>query len=408
VAAGRNAGVPLRVLLALAALSFVPLAVLATAPQWWTSRGVLNPSATPNDYAPINQGQLKNLAVQAYQEMRADLPAYIWTNAASTNLTALTNHFSPTNNYLPANLGQLKAVTAPFYETLIAVGYATNYPWNSSTNAANDYAMANIGQAKNLFAFDPGLDSDTNGLPDWWEMKYFGHLGNSGLAANGLTLLQDYQQGINPTVGGSSTNSAPTPGDNANALVIDPPDGQPWYGWALIEPTDQYENDEAYQNGNTDVTHVTIQWADPTDGVTGFKVQRKLSTRSWTVVYTCGSNINFYIDPDVQLANQQVQYRVTPMYGMAPGTSVTVSYLIPLLKTMMQQKSEASGFSPGFHQLTNLPQPPKTYLVAAMSGGASSINPSPTSYFDAGYSVTETITPVPDPVHGMVASLVNL
>jgi RHS repeat-associated protein len=46
------------------------------------------------------------------------------------------------------------------------------------------------------------LDSDGNGLPDGWEGKYFGHLGNdpnSSPDGNGLTLLQDYQQGNDPT-----------------------------------------------------------------------------------------------------------------------------------------------------------------------------------------------------------------
>jgi hypothetical protein len=45
-------------------------------------------------------------------------------------------------------------------------------------------------------------DSDSNGLPDWWELKYFGQIGNNPTASpdgNGFTLLQDYQQGNDPT-----------------------------------------------------------------------------------------------------------------------------------------------------------------------------------------------------------------
>jgi alpha-tubulin suppressor-like RCC1 family protein len=45
-------------------------------------------------------------------------------------------------------------------------------------------------------------DSDGNGLPDWWELQYFGQIGNSATSSpdgNGLTLLQDYQQGSDPT-----------------------------------------------------------------------------------------------------------------------------------------------------------------------------------------------------------------
>ena len=36
-------------------------------PVWWTEREVLS-GATPNDYAVINQGQLKYLAEAAYHE----------------------------------------------------------------------------------------------------------------------------------------------------------------------------------------------------------------------------------------------------------------------------------------------------------------------------------------------------
>jgi len=46
------------------------------------------------------------------------------------------------------------------------------------------------------------LDSDNNGLPDSWELEYFGAIGNdpdSSPDGNGLTLLQDYDQGNNPT-----------------------------------------------------------------------------------------------------------------------------------------------------------------------------------------------------------------
>jgi RHS repeat-associated protein len=200
----RNAGAPLRTLLALAVLSLLPLIVLATAPQWWIDRGVINPAATPNDYAAINQGQLKNLAVQAYQELQADLPASAWTNGPGTNLTALMHSFSTTNNYLLVNQGQLKNLAKQFYDFLIINGYATNYPWAGNTNPPAYGAIANIGQAKNLFAFDPSTFSDTdkNGLPDAWELYYFGHIGNDPNAlapdGDGLTIGQAYQQGVDP------------------------------------------------------------------------------------------------------------------------------------------------------------------------------------------------------------------
>ena len=53
-----------------------------------------------NDFAPINQGQLKWLATQAAVEFTAD-------GLISSDITALVNSFSPTNNYLPVNLGAI-------------------------------------------------------------------------------------------------------------------------------------------------------------------------------------------------------------------------------------------------------------------------------------------------------------
>ena len=46
------------------------------------------------------------------------------------------------------------------------------------------------------------LDTDDSGLPDEWQIEYFGHLGNNpssqSPAGDGYTLLQEYQMGRNP------------------------------------------------------------------------------------------------------------------------------------------------------------------------------------------------------------------
>jgi len=46
------------------------------------------------------------------------------------------------------------------------------------------------------------LDTDGGGLPDYWQMEYFGQIGldpNSSPDGNGQSLLYDYENGINPT-----------------------------------------------------------------------------------------------------------------------------------------------------------------------------------------------------------------
>jgi hypothetical protein len=116
-------------------------------PAWWTNRNVITNVAATNDYAAVNQGQLKWFATNAYNELNAQLP-----NGAGTNIANLIHSFSATNNYCGVNVGQLKCVASNFYSCLIAAGYANQYPWTGAAQT-NDYALANIGQLKNVFNF---------------------------------------------------------------------------------------------------------------------------------------------------------------------------------------------------------------------------------------------------------------
>lgn len=135
-------------------------------PAWW-QRGVLNTNAgvVVNDFAPVNQGQLKNIAMLARDEMEKLYGGTNGVGGAGFDLS-----FTNTNNYLPVNIGQVKYVRTKFYDRM----GVTNYPWMGSTNPASDFAMVNIGQIKNLFDFDPLKDSDNDGMPDWWEDLYGG------------------------------------------------------------------------------------------------------------------------------------------------------------------------------------------------------------------------------------------
>lgn len=154
--------------------------LFAEVPQWWIDRGVIDTNAVPSDYASVNQGQVKQVAYQAYLEFDQNL-----TNDCSI-ISNLVYAFSGTNNYVPVNLGQLKAVAKPFYDLLWINGYTNawpvgmtvgSYPWSASTNSARDYAIANIGQLKYLFSFDfdesgTEFDEDGDGLPDAWEIQH--------------------------------------------------------------------------------------------------------------------------------------------------------------------------------------------------------------------------------------------
>ena len=188
----------------------IVMALLATTgrtiaePSWWTNVVLHGEGVTTNDFAPVNMGQLKWMAVHARDELNAYLPG-----GSGTNLNALLNGWLDDNvNYAPVNIGQLKNLAAHFYDRLIAEGYTNQYPWVDATNTS-DYAMANIGQVKYLFDFE--LDRDGDGMGDIWEQTIVDFDTNDVYATiedihpeddfdgDGYSNLQEYQNHTDPT-----------------------------------------------------------------------------------------------------------------------------------------------------------------------------------------------------------------
>src|SRR5205807_7017594 len=62
-----------RLALALLATALIPLLLYGSVPSWWSQRNVLVQNPSADDYAPANQGQLKNIAKAAVAEMDAKL-----------------------------------------------------------------------------------------------------------------------------------------------------------------------------------------------------------------------------------------------------------------------------------------------------------------------------------------------
>jgi hypothetical protein len=77
------------------------------------------------------------------------------------------------------------------------------------------------GVASNGLVFAVGeIDSDADGLPDNWEIQYFGNLNQTGTGdpdGDGLNNTQEYQQGRNPT-----KSALADPGDFVNLKVHTP------------------------------------------------------------------------------------------------------------------------------------------------------------------------------------------
>ncbi|MBB5037467.1 transglutaminase domain-containing protein [Prosthecobacter dejongeii] len=163
-------GVVLAVLLIGAHAESLPWPYAPT-PTWWTTRGVLSPGVVPDDFAAINQGQLKNIVSASIAEMNAKL-----TGGAGPALNAMVNSWatpsSHTDDFAVVNQGQVKAVALPIYQRLVEVGVFTALPaWtNSSSSGTDDYALANIGQVKNLFAFNLP-EAPTLTLKSWFNQQ---------------------------------------------------------------------------------------------------------------------------------------------------------------------------------------------------------------------------------------------
>jgi hypothetical protein len=196
------------------AVVFSLLAVVslyATQPSWWTGLGAVNPSATPDDWAMANEGQLKQFTLEGVTEMNT----YLLPLGAGSDLNTLvggwiidygSNGYSGSNpkpsDFQAMSVGQLKYIGGMVWTQLVAGGYTSSLPsWLIVTSS--DAQAANLGQLKTVFNFDLTYSSDGSSLPDWWLIHYFGGLTVSGTglvpwSGGNLTYLQAFQQGLNP------------------------------------------------------------------------------------------------------------------------------------------------------------------------------------------------------------------
>ena len=85
-------------------------------PTWWANQGLLS-GTSPSDYSAANQGQAKNMAVGAVNELNADLAQFGGAGETLNELAvSLTGTTPQTSDYSAVNLGELKALVQPFYD----------------------------------------------------------------------------------------------------------------------------------------------------------------------------------------------------------------------------------------------------------------------------------------------------
>jgi len=192
---------------------------ISTEPAWWGARGVKS-TAPASDYAIANQGQAKWFALKAEEELRFKLPT-------GFNGPIYTTPLPTGNNYAPINQGQLKALVQQLYLRIqqakaanptlpitLPQVLAGTYPWTDTPADDQNYALVNIGQLKYVFSFEFNRDADADNLPDWWEILYgldpHDATNNNGPSGDpdgdGVSNYIEYLQGRNPTSSGAVTD----------------------------------------------------------------------------------------------------------------------------------------------------------------------------------------------------------
>lgn len=130
-------------------------------------------------------------------------PTYSYpTSALWLEITAVTNGLAhltihgTTPDLVYEVMSRQEVATGPWASETTVLG-AANQDWTPT-------AVPVLNRTNALFLWARSwADSDGGGLPDWWQMEYFGHLGVDPYAdvdGDGWSNLAEYQNGTHPTV----------------------------------------------------------------------------------------------------------------------------------------------------------------------------------------------------------------
>ena len=228
-------------------------------------------------------------------------PSYTPPNYGSNLWMALSGLVSNTMPLLVSN-------TQPdiLYElqgrTNLVAGDWTSYGFFNGSELTN-WTPASVwaGQPGNLFLrIRSWQDSNNSGIPDWWWLTYFGQItnvnANASAAGDGLSNLQKYQMGLNPT-------------NYYN------PNGVGGYVGCL----------------NVSGTNVVLMWSTAPGPVIGYAIQRGIyNSTNGNYIYsplaTVSSNATLYVDVGANYTNaaQNYSYQLAAIYaGGSPSVTNT-------------------------------------------------------------------------------------
>ncbi len=113
-----------------------------------------------------------------------------------------------TTNGVPANYSVTNLANSTYYWLTAfrdSNGNGTNDYWEAKgTYLGNPIYLTNDVSGRNITLSDPAIDTDADGLPDWWEFKYVRNPTNAldamaPVPGDRLTYLQKYLYGLDPT-----------------------------------------------------------------------------------------------------------------------------------------------------------------------------------------------------------------
>ncbi len=432
----------------------VPAGKPAHYPDWWFEQDViarLNPNNTSpvwpqdypasDDYATANLGQAKHLSNQAALNLEANLPEGL-TPAIYTLINPWLQPSSTRDDYAALNQGQLKTVAKPFYDQFASLGYSMPqvsgggiYPW-TATNADDDsYALTNSGQLKYVFSFDAAAQArqllvqsgdgqsaapgQNLALPlkvkvvnrrgqavagtvvSYQIISGSGFLSAStstsnaqGEASVGLTVTGAAGSAVRvrahipadnvefvanisntPTQGTgagtippATTNPGANPGGDPDPYDLDPsPDAlmPPWNLYVAMR-TEGVPLDE---NGNPvyDPTEVTISWSYSGPSVDGFRIEMSQSGGVWNSIATPAHNIE-KIHKSGLKGGVRYEFRIkSRRAGKNSIPSASYSYTPPSYKGIKYVFSQATGNKIGYAEYTDASTPPVYYLKESVT-----------------------------------------
>jgi hypothetical protein len=151
----------MRSFLAILIASIIAASALAqVVPSWWYTRNVFEPNSAPDDYAAVNQGQLKNFAREAFHEFVHRLPGDWSQSDLASLIQSWDSSGEAADDYQVVTVTQLKELLTYFYAALDdyrlnnAPGWrSVAYPWGvgvGNDSPAED-EVVNIGQVKQAF-----------------------------------------------------------------------------------------------------------------------------------------------------------------------------------------------------------------------------------------------------------------